>query len=72
MKEDIKWDKIDNATWIYFNIEQEILTDSCFSFVFLLIGFFVLQPEPKIQYTLKAIGGSLTAVPGLSDMIDVW
>ncbi|KAG2633082.1 hypothetical protein PVAP13_2NG286700 [Panicum virgatum] len=27
-------------------------------------------PEPKIQYTLKAIGGSLTAVPGLSDMID--
>jgi Ca2+-dependent lipid-binding protein len=30
----------------------------------------VLQPEPKIQYTLKAIGGSLTAVPGLSDMID--
>jgi len=40
--------------------------------VFLLIGFFVLQPEPKIQYTLKAVGGSLTAVPGLSDMIDVW
>jgi len=38
--------------------------------VFLLIGFFVLQPEPKIQYTLKAVGGSLTAVPGLSDMID--
>ncbi|KAK8459290.1 hypothetical protein SEVIR_2G117100v4 [Setaria viridis] len=29
-----------------------------------------IQPEPKIQYTLKAIGGSLTAVPGLSDMID--
>lgn len=28
------------------------------------------DPEPKIQYTLKAIGGSLTAVPGLSDMID--
>ncbi|KAM0914235.1 hypothetical protein ACQ4PT_011665 [Festuca glaucescens] len=29
------------------------------------------QPEPKIQYTLKAVGGSLTAIPGLSDMIDV-
>uniref|UniRef100_A0A453BJH5 C2 domain-containing protein n=1 Tax=Aegilops tauschii subsp. strangulata TaxID=200361 RepID=A0A453BJH5_AEGTS len=29
-----------------------------------------LQPEPKIQYTLKAVGGSLTAIPGLSDMID--
>ncbi|GJN40510.1 hypothetical protein PR202_gb29732 [Eleusine coracana subsp. coracana] len=28
------------------------------------------SPEPKIQYTLKAIGGSLTAIPGLSDMID--
>ncbi|PWZ15376.1 Synaptotagmin-5 [Zea mays] len=41
-----------------------------FSHLFLLTGFFVLQPEPKIQYTLKAIGGSLTAVPGLSDMID--
>lgn len=36
-----------------------------------LLGFFVLQPEPKIQYTLKAVGGSLTAIPGLSDMIDV-
>jgi Ca2+-dependent lipid-binding protein len=34
------------------------------------MGSFVLQPEPKIQYTLKAIGGSLTAIPGLSDMID--
>ncbi|KAM3385658.1 hypothetical protein ACQJBY_009437 [Aegilops geniculata] len=29
-----------------------------------------IQPEPKIQYTLKAVGGSLTAIPGLSDMID--
>ncbi|XP_076912800.1 calcium-dependent lipid-binding protein-like [Bidens hawaiensis] len=28
------------------------------------------EPEPKIDYTLKAIGGSLTAIPGLSDMID--
>ncbi|XP_066367900.1 calcium-dependent lipid-binding protein-like [Miscanthus floridulus] len=28
------------------------------------------EPKPKIQYTLKAVGGSLTAIPGLSDMID--
>ncbi|KAM0050281.1 putative C2 domain, synaptotagmin-like mitochondrial-lipid-binding domain, C2 domain superfamily [Helianthus debilis subsp. tardiflorus] len=28
------------------------------------------EPEPKIDYTLKAVGGSLTAIPGLSDMID--
>ncbi|XP_076950329.1 calcium-dependent lipid-binding protein-like [Bidens hawaiensis] len=28
------------------------------------------EPPPKIDYTLKAIGGSLTAIPGLSDMID--
>lgn len=28
------------------------------------------EPKPKIDYTLKAIGGSLTAMPGLSDMID--
>lgn len=29
------------------------------------------QPKPRIDYTLKAVGGSLTAIPGLSDMIDV-
>ncbi|KAE9445733.1 hypothetical protein C3L33_22370, partial [Rhododendron williamsianum] len=29
-----------------------------------------LQPKPRIDYTLKAVGGSLTAIPGLSDMID--
>ncbi|KAH0884430.1 hypothetical protein HID58_060526 [Brassica napus] len=28
------------------------------------------QPKPRIDYTLKAVGGSLTAIPGLSDMID--
>ncbi|KAA3471788.1 synaptotagmin-4-like [Gossypium australe] len=28
------------------------------------------QPKPRIDYTLKAVGGSLTAVPGISDMID--
>lgn len=30
-----------------------------------------LQPKPRIDYTLKAVGGSLTALPGISDMIDV-
>ncbi|KAI3762668.1 hypothetical protein L1987_53108 [Smallanthus sonchifolius] len=29
------------------------------------------EPEPKIGYTLKAVGGSLTTIPGLSHMIDV-
>ncbi|KAF3335183.1 synaptotagmin-4-like isoform X1 [Carex littledalei] len=28
------------------------------------------DPKPRIDYTLKAVGGSLTAVPGLDDMID--
>uniref|UniRef100_A0A7N2M2N3 DNA 5'-3' helicase n=1 Tax=Quercus lobata TaxID=97700 RepID=A0A7N2M2N3_QUELO len=27
-------------------------------------------PKPRIDYTLKAVGGSLTAIPGISDMID--
>ncbi|KAJ4778702.1 Calcium-dependent lipid-binding (CaLB domain) family protein [Rhynchospora pubera] len=28
------------------------------------------DPKPRIDYTLKAVGGSLTAIPGLNDMID--
>ncbi|KAG0457326.1 hypothetical protein HPP92_022483 [Vanilla planifolia] len=28
------------------------------------------EPKPRIDYVLKAVGGSLTAIPGLSDMID--
>ncbi|WCJ23103.1 Calcium-dependent lipid-binding (CaLB domain) family protein [Euphorbia peplus] len=28
------------------------------------------EPKPKIDYVLKAVGGSLSAIPGLSDMID--
>nr|GEX92991.1 calcium-dependent lipid-binding (CaLB domain) family protein [Tanacetum cinerariifolium] len=28
------------------------------------------EPKPRFDYTLKAVGGSLTAVPGLSDMIE--
>ncbi|KAL0302306.1 UNVERIFIED_CONTAM: Synaptotagmin-5 [Sesamum calycinum] len=29
------------------------------------------EPKPRIDYTLKAVGGSLTAIPGISDMINV-
>lgn len=36
-----------------------------------LIIYIQIQPKPRIDYTLKAVGGSLTAIPGLSDMIDV-
>lgn len=36
------------------------------------ILFLQLQPKPRIDYILKAVGGSLTAMPGLSDMIDVY
>ncbi|KAL0309170.1 UNVERIFIED_CONTAM: Synaptotagmin-5 [Sesamum radiatum] len=28
------------------------------------------EPKPRIDYTLKAVGGSLTAIPGISDMIN--
>ncbi|KAI3693321.1 hypothetical protein L6452_33156 [Arctium lappa] len=28
------------------------------------------EPKPRFDYTVKAIGGSLTAIPGLSDMIE--
>ncbi|EYU25709.1 hypothetical protein MIMGU_mgv1a024653mg, partial [Erythranthe guttata] len=28
------------------------------------------EPKPQIEYTLKAVGGSLTALPGLSDKIE--
>lgn len=36
-----------------------------------IMPFHVFQPKPRIDYTLKAVGGSLTALPGVSDMIDV-
>jgi hypothetical protein len=43
-----------------------------FAFFFLRrVVFMQLQPKPRIDYILKAVGGSLTAMPGLSDMIDV-
>ncbi|GJN07679.1 hypothetical protein PR202_ga25527 [Eleusine coracana subsp. coracana] len=50
--------------------EMICIIEISFPLCVFLMGFFVIQPEPKIQYTLKAIGGSLTAIPGLSDMID--
>ncbi|KAJ4951069.1 hypothetical protein NE237_027901 [Protea cynaroides] len=28
------------------------------------------EPQPRIDYALKAFGGNLTAIPGISDMID--
>lgn len=40
-------------------------------FKFMIIRTCLFQPKPRFEYTLKAVGGSLTAVPGLSDMIDV-
>jgi hypothetical protein len=36
-----------------------------------MVSLHHLQPKPRIDYILKAVGGSLTAMPGLSDMIDV-
>ncbi|XAR54111.1 hypothetical protein NMG60_11029120 [Bertholletia excelsa] len=35
-----------------------------------MVASIPIQPKPRIDYTLKAVGGSLTAIPGLSDMID--
>ncbi|KAF8655140.1 hypothetical protein HU200_041131 [Digitaria exilis] len=49
---------------VVFQLSEEI---PCISAVVVAL---LADPEPRIQYTLKAIGGSLTAVPGLSDMID--
>ncbi|CAL5089967.1 unnamed protein product [Urochloa decumbens] len=49
---------------VVFQLSEEI---PCISAVVVAL---LADAKPKIQYTLKAIGGSLTAVPGLSDMID--
>ncbi|KAF7015731.1 hypothetical protein CFC21_029494 [Triticum aestivum] len=49
---------------VVFQLSEEI---PCISAVVVAL---LAEPEPKIQYTLKAVGGSLTAIPGLSDMID--
>ncbi|CAI9101637.1 OLC1v1039007C1 [Oldenlandia corymbosa var. corymbosa] len=47
-----------------FQLAEEI---PCISAVVVAL---LAEPKPRIDYTLKAVGGSLTAIPGLSDMID--
>ncbi|KAK6920228.1 Synaptotagmin, SMP domain [Dillenia turbinata] len=49
---------------VIFQLTEEI---PCISAVVVAL---LSEPKPRIDYTLKAIGGSLTAIPGLSDMID--
>jgi len=49
---------------VVFQLSEEIPCISAF------VVALLAEPAPKIQYTLKAVGGSLTAIPGLSDMID--
>ncbi|KAM0942869.1 putative C2 domain, calcium-dependent lipid-binding transcriptional regulator, plant [Dioscorea sansibarensis] len=49
---------------VIFQLSEEI---PCISAVVVAL---LSEPKPRFDYTLKAVGGSLTAVPGLSDMID--
>ncbi|KAH0456872.1 hypothetical protein IEQ34_014779 [Dendrobium chrysotoxum] len=49
---------------VIFQLSDEI---PCISAVVVAL---LSEPKPRIDYTLKAVGGSLTAIPGLSDMID--
>lgn len=49
---------------VIFQLAEEI---PCISAVVVAL---LSEPKPKIDYTLKAVGGSLTAIPGISDMID--
>ncbi|RZC73066.1 hypothetical protein C5167_048549 [Papaver somniferum] len=49
---------------VIFQLSEEI---PCISAVVVAL---LSEPKPRIDYTLKAVGGSLTALPGLSDMID--
>ncbi|XP_060213274.1 calcium-dependent lipid-binding protein-like [Lycium barbarum] len=49
---------------VIFQLAEEI---PCISAVVVAL---LSEPKPKIDYTLKAVGGSLTALPGISDMID--
>ncbi|CAI8607374.1 unnamed protein product [Vicia faba] len=49
---------------VIFQLAEEI---PCISAVVVAL---LAEPEPKIDYTLKAVGGSLTALPGVSDMIE--
>ncbi|KAG8363375.1 hypothetical protein BUALT_Bualt19G0015800 [Buddleja alternifolia] len=47
-----------------FQLAEEI---PCISAVVVAL---LAEPKPRIDYTVKAVGGSLTALPGISDMID--
>ncbi|KAJ6679535.1 CALCIUM-DEPENDENT LIPID-BINDING (CALB DOMAIN) FAMILY PROTEIN [Salix purpurea] len=49
---------------VIFHLAEEI---PCIS---ALVIALLSEPKPKIEYVLKAVGGSLTALPGVSDMID--
>ncbi|GJN08452.1 hypothetical protein PR202_ga26371 [Eleusine coracana subsp. coracana] len=49
---------------VVFQLSEEI---PCISAVVVAL---LAEPKPRIDYILKAVGGSLTAMPGLSDMID--
>ncbi|XP_059318156.1 calcium-dependent lipid-binding protein-like [Lycium ferocissimum] len=49
---------------VIFQLAEEI---PCISAVVVAL---LSEPKPKIDYTLNAVGGSLTALPGISDMID--
>ncbi|XP_038974602.1 synaptotagmin-5-like [Phoenix dactylifera] len=49
---------------VIFQLSEEI---PCISAVVVAL---LAVPKPRIDYILKAVGGSLTAIPGLSDMID--
>ncbi|KAL9385560.1 hypothetical protein Peur_022570 [Populus x canadensis] len=49
---------------VIFHLAEEI---PCIS---ALVIALLAEPKPKIEYVLKAVGGSLTALPGVSDMID--
>ncbi|KAL3683694.1 hypothetical protein R1sor_001716 [Riccia sorocarpa] len=48
---------------VIFQLSEEM---PCISAVVVAL---LAKPKPEIKYTFKVIGGSLTAVPGLSDMI---
>ncbi|GAB4839593.1 hypothetical protein Ancab_029116 [Ancistrocladus abbreviatus] len=55
----------------YFSIYKEVVTfDICKNMILCLVEEFYSLPKPCIDYTLKAIGGILTAILGLVDMID--
>ncbi|KAI3957820.1 hypothetical protein MKW92_045200 [Papaver armeniacum] len=49
---------------VIFQLSEEIPCISAF------VVALLAEPKPRIDYTLKAVGGSLTALPGISDMID--